>query len=123
MFTDRPGRATSFSQRCSQRARRNAYGKLHPMQIGELLIREGHLTQEGLEEALDWQVLYGGRLGTNLLELRVVEEKHLAQALGRQLGCETAWGDLELPPEMIPLGQFVASVSNVSRQVHDVADQ
>jgi hypothetical protein len=79
----------------------NAYGKLQPMQIGELLIREGHLTQEGLEEALDWQVLYGGRLGTNLLELRLVEEKHLAEALGRQLGCETAWGDLELPPEMI----------------------
>lgn len=101
MFTDRPGRATSFSRAVSQRARRNAYGKLQPMQIGELLIREGHLTQEGLEEALDWQVLYGGRLGTNLLELRVVEEKHLAQALGRQLGCETAWGDLELPPEMI----------------------
>jgi hypothetical protein len=71
------------------------------MQIGELLIREGHLTQEGLEEALDWQVLYGGRLGTNLLELRLVEEKRLAEALGRQLGCETAWGDLELPPEMI----------------------
>src|ERR1700737_2488556 len=90
-----------FRSAVSQRARRNAYGKLQPMQIGELLIREGHLTQEGLEEALDWQVLYGGRLGTNLLELRVVEEKHLAQALGRQLGCETAWGDLELPPEMI----------------------
>jgi hypothetical protein len=71
------------------------------MQIGELLIRDGHLTQEGLEEALDWQVLYGGRIGTNLLELRLVEEKQLAQALGRQLGCETAWGNLEVPFEMI----------------------
>jgi hypothetical protein len=71
------------------------------MQIGELLIREGHLTQEGLEEALDWQVLYGGRIGTNLLELRLVEEKQLAQALGKQLGCETAWGNLEVPFEMI----------------------
>jgi hypothetical protein len=71
------------------------------MQIGELLIRDGHLTQEGLQEALDWQVLYGGRIGTNLLELRLVEEKQLAQALGKQLGCETAWGNLDVPFEMI----------------------
>jgi hypothetical protein len=69
--------------------------------IGELLIREGHLTEEGLEEALDWQVLYGGRLGTNLLELRLVEEKQLARALGKQLGAEVAWGELEVDPALV----------------------
>jgi hypothetical protein len=73
------------------------------MRIGELLIAENHLTQEGLEEALDWQVLYGGRLGTNLLELRLVEEKDLAGALGRQLGCETTWGEIQVAPEMIAI--------------------
>ena len=69
--------------------------------IGEVLIREGHLTQEGLEEALDWQVLYGGRLGTNLLELRLVEEEQLARALGKQLGAEVAWGELSVDPALI----------------------
>ena len=70
--------------------------------IGEVLIREGHLTQEGLEEALDWQVLYGGRLGTNLLELKLVEEEHLARALGKQLGAEVAWGELSVDPALLP---------------------
>src|SRR5258706_3632984 len=69
--------------------------------IGEILISEGHLTQEGLEEALDWQVLYGGRLGTNLLELKVVEEEPLAHALGKQLGAEVVWGSIEVDPTVI----------------------
>jgi len=69
--------------------------------IGEVLIREGHLTQEGLEEALDWQVLYGGRLGTNLLELKLVEEEQLARALGKQLGAEVAWGELSVDPALV----------------------
>src|SRR5438309_7773224 len=71
--------------------------------IGEVLVHGGHLTPEGLEEALDWQVLYGGRLGTNLLELRLVEEKQLALALGKKLGVEVAWGELEIEPELIGL--------------------
>jgi Type II secretion system (T2SS), protein E, N-terminal domain len=73
------------------------------MRIGEILIRERHLTQDGLEEALDWQVLYGGRLGTNLLELKLVEEEPVARALARQHGCEVAWGELQPEHEVIPL--------------------
>ena len=73
------------------------------MKLGEILIQEGHLNQEGLEEALDWQVLYGGRLGTNLLELKLVDEEHVARALGRQLGVEVIWGPLEAEPEMLGL--------------------
>src|SRR5437870_3170399 len=69
--------------------------------IGELLIRGGHLTPDGLEEALDWQVLYGGRLGTNLLELKLVEEEQLARALGKQLGAEVAWGELQIDPALV----------------------
>jgi hypothetical protein len=68
--------------------------------IGEILISAGHLTQEGLEEALDWQVLYGGRLGTNLLELQLVTEEQLARALGKQAGAEVAWGNLEPDPSV-----------------------
>ena len=73
------------------------------MRIGEILLRERHVTEEGLEEALEWQVLYGGRLGTNLLELQLVGEEQLARALGKQLGCEVAWGELQPEPELIPL--------------------
>src|SRR5207248_11056423 len=74
---------------------------LQMAKIGEILISEGHLTQDGLEEALDWQVLYGGRLGTNLLELKLVEEEHLARALGKQLGAEVAWGEIAVDPAMV----------------------
>jgi len=78
--------------------------------IGEVLIREGHLTPDGLEEALDWQVLYGGRLGTNLLELQLVGEEQLARALGKQMGAEVAWGELAVDP---------ALVSSIPRHVAD----
>src|SRR5947209_8759759 len=69
--------------------------------IGEILIAQGRLTQEGLEEALEWQVLYGGRLGTNLLELQLVEEEPLARALGKQLGADVAWGNLDVDPALV----------------------
>src|SRR5213082_2393625 len=69
--------------------------------IGELLVHGGHLTPEGLEDALDWQVLYGGRLGTNLLELKLVEEEQLVRALGKQLGAEVAWGELQVDPALV----------------------
>src|SRR5438270_9827869 len=69
--------------------------------IGEILITGGHLIQEGLEEALDWQVLYGGRLGTNLLELQLVTEEQLAHALGKQMGAEVAFGNLDVEPSVI----------------------
>src|SRR3989442_23346 len=69
--------------------------------IGELLMSAGHLTPDGLEEALDWQVLYGGRLGTNLLELKLVEEEQLAGALGKQLGAEVAWGELQVDAALV----------------------
>ena len=73
------------------------------MRIGESLVRLGHLTQGGLEEALDWQVLYGGRLGTNLLELKLVQEEQFARALGKQLSCEVAWGELQPEHDVVPL--------------------
>ncbi|MFL5439703.1 MAG: hypothetical protein ACJ79W_11145 [Myxococcales bacterium] len=73
------------------------------MQIGEILIEQGHLTREGLGEALDWQVLYGGRLGTNLLELRLCEEEQLARGLAKQHGCEVTWGNLEVDPALVVL--------------------
>jgi len=71
--------------------------------LGELLIAEGALDADGLQEALDWQVLYGGRLGTNLLELRLIAEEQLAHALGKLHSCEVAFGELQVEPELVGL--------------------
>lgn len=52
--------------------------------LGELLVAAGLLTAEQVEQALRAQVLWGGRLGTNLVELHHLELDPLAKALGRQ---------------------------------------
>ncbi|HMG52497.1 MAG TPA: hypothetical protein VK601_03420, partial [Kofleriaceae bacterium] len=52
--------------------------------LGELLVATGLLTTEQVEQALRAQVLWGGRLGTNLVELHLLELDPLAKALGRQ---------------------------------------
>jgi hypothetical protein len=52
--------------------------------LGELLVAAGLLTPEQVEQALRAQVLWGGRLGTNLVELHYLELDPLSRALGRQ---------------------------------------
>lgn len=52
--------------------------------LGELLVAAGLLSTEQVEQALRAQVLWGGRLGTNLVELHHLELDPLAKALGRQ---------------------------------------
>lgn len=53
------------------------------MRIGEVLLTTGMLTETQLEEGLRAQVMWGGRLGTNLVELGYVTLDDLAKALGR----------------------------------------
>ncbi len=71
------------------------------MQLGEMLVWARAVTPAEVDEAVSWQVLYGGRLGTNLLELGLVEEQVLAEALGRQLACEWTCGDISLSASMV----------------------
>src|SRR6185503_5223506 len=52
--------------------------------LGELLVAAGLLTAEQVEQALRAQVMWGGRLGTNLVELHFLELDPLSRALGRQ---------------------------------------
>ena len=52
--------------------------------LGELLVAAGLLTADQVEQALRAQVLWGGRLGTNLVELHHLELDPLSQVLGRQ---------------------------------------
>jgi CO/xanthine dehydrogenase FAD-binding subunit len=50
--------------------------------LGELLVAAGLLAVEQVEQALRAQVLWGGRLGTNLIELGFVDVEALTGALG-----------------------------------------
>jgi hypothetical protein len=52
--------------------------------LGELLVAAGLLTVEQVEKALRAQVLWGGRLGTNIVELHYLELDPLSKVLGRQ---------------------------------------
>ncbi|MFY3744304.1 hypothetical protein ACOQFB_10370 [Anaeromyxobacter sp. Red801] len=69
--------------------------------LGELLLRAGACTPHAIRDALENQVIFGGRLGTNLLELGAVEEGALARALGQQHGVPALFGDVRLEPEAV----------------------
>lgn len=53
------------------------------MKLGEALVKEGLVTRQQLEMALQRQVQFGGRIGTNLVELRVLSEDELTKFLSR----------------------------------------
>ncbi len=53
------------------------------MRLGELLIADGRLSEEQVEQGLRAQVLWGGRLGTNLVELGLLDLDELSWLLAR----------------------------------------
>jgi hypothetical protein len=73
------------------------------MRLGELLIQEKLITPQALEEALESQVVHGGRLGTNLLELGFLSEKDLARMLGQLHGCAHSSGEMTPDPQALDL--------------------
>lgn len=74
-----------------------------PMRLGELLVKDGLVSAAGLEEALESQVVHGGRLGTNLVELGLLSEQDLAKALGRLHNCAYASGEMVPDPKAVAL--------------------
>ncbi len=52
--------------------------------LGSLLIEQDIITMQVLEEALQRQVIFGGRLGTNLIEMGAVKEETLLKILASQ---------------------------------------
>lgn len=56
------------------------------IRLGELLVNNKLITQHQLKEALHAQTIFGGKLGTNLVELGYVNEMDLAKLLSTQLG-------------------------------------
>ncbi len=57
-----------------------------PAKLGEMLLRAGALNEAQLEQVLGVQSFYGGRLGTNLIEMGLVGEDELARLLNEKLG-------------------------------------
>jgi hypothetical protein len=58
--------------------------------LGELLVAARSLSSEQVEQALRAQVMWGGRLGTNLIELGYLDLDTLSKLLGRQHGIPAA---------------------------------
>src|SRR5512143_1797495 len=58
--------------------------------LGELLTSTRLIEPEKVEQALRAQVVWGGRLGTNLIELNYIDLDGLSRALGRQHGVPAA---------------------------------
>ena len=66
------------------------------IRIGDLLVQNSVITTVQLNEALKAQKTYGGRLGTNLIELGYISEQSLATFLAVQLKLPAAGaGDLD----------------------------
>jgi hypothetical protein len=55
------------------------------VKLGELLIQKNLITQAQLEEALQAQVIFGGTLGTVIIEMGLITEDALAAILAQQL--------------------------------------
>lgn len=53
------------------------------MMLGEALVKEALLTKQQLDQALKRQVQFGGRIGTNIVELRFLEEDELSKFLSK----------------------------------------
>jgi hypothetical protein len=51
--------------------------------LGEVLIDEGKITDAQLQKALKAQLIFGGHLGTSLIELGYIDERALGTALAR----------------------------------------
>lgn len=81
--------------------------------LGEMLLGEKLVRGDQLEEALETQVIHGGRLGTNLVELGFLQEADLARMLGKQHTLPFASGEMVPDP---------AALALVNRQFYDDED-
>src|SRR5688572_28612785 len=75
------------------------------MKLGTLLLRNAAISLSQLEAALRTQVLYGGRLGTNLVELGFVDVDALTAHLGELFQMPVATPSLleVVPPDVLSL--------------------
>ncbi len=53
------------------------------LKLGEAMIEDGLITRDQLRATLERHVVFGGRIGTNIVELGILAEKDLAEFLSR----------------------------------------
>ncbi len=63
--------------------------------IGDILIEMKACTPQELQAALQSQAIFGGRIGSNLLELGIIDETQLAAALSKADGVPGLAGDIQ----------------------------
>jgi len=56
--------------------------------LDEILISDGSVSEEKVQQALAWQKLHGGKLGSLLLRQGDIDESELVKALAEQSGCD-----------------------------------
>lgn len=73
------------------------------LRLGEMLVKAGRITPDQLDEALRSQVIFGGRLGTNLIEMGCIDEEELARVLSEKLRVPCVDPDelMNIPPAII----------------------
>ncbi|QWV99820.1 general secretion pathway protein [Geomonas nitrogeniifigens] len=78
------------------------------MRLGEMLVQAGKITPAQLDETLKGQAIFGGRFGTNLVEMGYLDEQDLAEFLSQKIGiAHAAPGQLlDIPPNIIKLIPF-----------------
>jgi len=71
----------------------------------DMLLNAGLINRDQFEEALRNRVLYGGKIGTSLIELGYISEEELARFLSQKLEVPYVHHDqlLNIPPEIIGL--------------------
>jgi hypothetical protein len=74
--------------------------------LGDLLIQEKLLVPAQLEEALETQVVHGGRIGTNLVEHGFLHEPDLARVLGRQANLPFSSGEMIPDPAALAVADL-----------------
>jgi MSHA biogenesis protein MshE len=59
------------------------------MKLGELLLRQGIISEDMLSQALEEQKKAGTRLGTTLISLGYITEEELLKSLSKHFGVES----------------------------------
>src|SRR5215212_3836637 len=74
------------------------------VRIGELLLKEKRISPEQLQEALNYQRQYGGKLGFNLIKLGFVKDDEITALLSKQYGVPSiSLHKFEIDPAVIKL--------------------
>lgn len=80
------------------------------MKLGEVLVKEGLITKEHLRLALERQVIFGGRIGTNIVELGILTEDEFTKFLSRYLKLPVAE-----PSQLVSIGED--TISAISKEM------